>query len=103
MDYWKECISEAFEEAKIGATDEQIETVASWAESAHDNYGTAMGYDCIPNPLVQENEKLKTDLRKERDKVYCKECHGTGRIRSSGPVRSSDTECDVCHGEGRHS
>jgi len=64
-DYWIECISEAFCEANIAATKEQIETVASWAECAHDNFSMATGSDCIPNPLAQEiiEETMKPDFK----------------------------------------
>jgi hypothetical protein len=36
-DYWLDCIAEAFEDAGITASDEQIEAVANWAEGAHEN------------------------------------------------------------------
>jgi len=103
MKYWKECISEALEDAGIKATDEQIETVTSWVEGAHDNYSMAHGYDCIPNPLAQENDRLKRALENEQNMVHCKECNGKGRIYESYGTRSSDSPCDKCHGEGRHS
>lgn len=101
MDYWQECIAEAFEDAGITATKEQIETVVSWVEGAHENYGMATGSDCIPNPLVLENESLKKELTKERDKVICEECNGKGRIITQGPCHSSNSECYKCRGEGR--
>lgn len=101
MDYWKECITEAFEDAGIDATEDQIGTVAFWVEGAHDNYSMAHGHDYIPNPLVSENEDLKRELKKERDKVFCKECNGKGRIFQQGPYHSSDSECGKCRGEGR--
>lgn len=54
MDYWKECIEEALDDAGITATKEQIETIVGWVEGAHDNYGMAHGHDCIPNPMISE-------------------------------------------------
>ena len=101
MDYWKECISEAFEDAGITATDQQIEIVAEWVEGAHENYGMAMGHDCIPNPLTEENRQLQAEVKKEREKVFCEECQGRGRI-SQGPYHSGGIECSTCRGEGRH-
>lgn len=101
MDYWQECVAEALEDAGIGATKEQIETVTSWVEGAHENYGMAHGHECIPNPLVQENESLKREIIKERDKVICDNCNGRGRIVTQGPHHSSDSECYKCRGEGR--
>lgn len=63
MDYWDECIAEAFEDAGIEATADQIETVAGWVEGAHENYGMAHGYDAIPNPLSSEVEKLRRQIK----------------------------------------
>lgn len=103
MDYWTECVSEAFEDAGISATKEQIKTVASCVEVAHENYGMVHGYDAIPNPLALENDNLKRELRKEQDKVICEECQGKGRIITAGPYHSSDSRCWKCRGEGRHS
>lgn len=59
MDYWTETIKEAFEDAGISATKEQLETVAGWAEGAHENYGMAHGYDAIPNPANSEIDRIK--------------------------------------------
>ena len=67
MDYWKECIEEAFEDAGIDATQDQIVSVASFVDGAHENYGMSMGHDCIPNPLEAEICKLKEDFEKERN------------------------------------
>lgn len=102
MDYWEECIAEAFEDAGITATKDQIGTVVCWVEGAHDNFSMAHGHDCIPNPLKGENDSLRRELTKERDKVLCGECGGRGRIISHGPVHSSDSECSQCRGEGRY-
>ena len=65
MDYWKECISEAFCDVGIKATDEQIENVVGWVEGAHENYGMATGQECIPNPMQSEVEQLKAAHEKE--------------------------------------
>ena len=96
MDYWEECIAEAFEDAKIVATEEQIKTVASWVEGGHDNYSTATGGDCIPDPGQMENAKLKSELAKEKDQIFCHKCDGTGRSRYD-----KSEECFMCRGRGR--
>ncbi len=101
MDYWKECVSEAFEDAGISATTEQINIVASWVQGARENYGQAHGYDCIPNPAVEENKKLKLELEKEREKIICTQCGGAGRITSHGPYHSATGPCWKCGGEGK--
>lgn len=64
MDYWEECITEAFEDAGIEATKEQIDTVVAWVDGAHENYGMAFGHDAIPNPMQTEVEKLKAHIKK---------------------------------------
>ena len=103
MDYWKECISEALEDADLKASDEQIQNIAGWVEGAHENYGMAFGHDCIPNPQTLEIEGLQKELKKEREKVICRECNGNGRITEQGPVHSYNSECSQCRGEGRYS
>ena len=64
MDYWFECISEAFNEHGIVATKEQIQSVADDVKVANENHGTACGYDAIPNPRDAEIDKLKQQLKK---------------------------------------
>ena len=78
MDYWKECVAEAFEDAGIVATDEQIDTVTNWVDGAHENYGMAHGYDAIPSQIDTEVERL----RKEIDKIneqYERQLNGVRR------------------------
>lgn len=60
------------------------------------------GHDCIPNPLVEENEKLSRAIKLEREKVTCRECNGRGVIVENFCNRSSSSRCDKCNGEGRH-
>ena len=66
MDYWKECIEEAFEDAGITATQDQIDTVISWAEGAHENYGQATGNDVTSANLHAANER---DRREAMDAI----------------------------------
>lgn len=101
-DYWEECISEAFDDAGITASEDQINTVASWVEGAHENYGMAHGHGCIPNPLENENRELKRRLDEECDKVTCRECNGKGWIEENFGFRSIEYQCSKCRGEGRH-
>jgi len=101
MDYWEECISEAFEDAGLSATKEQIDIVTSWVEGSHDNYSMAHGHDCIPNPLATENEQLKIDLKKEKDKITCPDCKGNGYTVSYGGTFMAESRCSACQGEGR--
>lgn len=65
VDYWKEAISEAFDDAKISATDEQVGIVAGWAEGAHENYGQAHGYDVIGSPIETDKDREIERLKKQ--------------------------------------
>ncbi len=102
MDYWRECIESAFEEAGIQASEKQISVVTDCVDGAHENYGMAHGHECIPNPLAEENRRMEEELKKEKDKVFCRNCNGYGRVIENFGIRSSDTECWICHGEGKH-
>lgn len=101
MNYWEECISEAFEDAGITATKQQVDTVASWVEGAHDNYGMAHGHDCIPSYSSIERDQLAEELKKEKSKITCPECSGSGSITTQGPYHSATSDCSKCRGEGR--
>ena len=101
MKYWDEVIEEALSAENIVATKEQIKNIAGSVEVAHDCHGMAHGYDCIPNPAVEENKRLSHLLEQEKDKKQCKNCNGTGREISYGPCQSSDTQCWICNGEGK--
>jgi hypothetical protein len=72
MNYWMECISEAFDEAGIVATDEQIKSVADDVEGSHENYGLYSGQEAIPNPMLSEVTKLERRVKAvegERDEM----------------------------------
>lgn len=99
--YWKECLSEAFEDAGITATEDQLKTVTEWVEGAHENYGMATGQDCIPNPLEEANRELAQKLERERRKIICPDCRGNGMSVSYGPVHSAVSDCWKCRGDGR--
>jgi len=106
VNYWEECISEAVDEVGLRATKEQIATIASWVEGAHENYGTANGHDCMADPTEskaqQELRELK-DKNKKREEWEavtepCVICNTTGVVRDGW---GRDCMCDCCGGEGR--
>lgn len=68
MDYWKQCIFEAFEDSGITATDEQVDTVATWAEGAHDNYGMANGHDVIRDSVPSRFE-MEREIQSQADRI----------------------------------
>lgn len=67
--YYEEALKEAFEDAKITASNEQINIVVSWIESAVENKSMACGYDSIPDPRESEIDKLKTNHKKELERL----------------------------------
>lgn len=106
-DYWTEHAEIALEEAGItGATPEQINAIAAVIESAHEFYRQAHGHDVASANFAAEQlrelKRAEDALAAEKAKVICKTCNGRGRIITRGPYHSSDSECHVCRGEGRH-
>jgi hypothetical protein len=102
-EYWRITSEDALCEAGLAATQEQIDEVGWRFQRAAEVHGEYTGAYLIPDPMREENAKLLTLLNKERSKVFCRECQGTGRlIENFGPVgRSSNSECWKCHGEGK--
>lgn len=103
MDYWTETISQAFDEAGIDATEEQIELVVSHVEGAHENYDMAFGYSAasVLSPLKKEKERLRQELEEEKGRVCCRTCRGTGQIVDHGPSHTAQFDCYDCGGSGR--
>lgn len=100
--YWFETLAESFVEHGITATDEQIALVANDVQGSHENYGLAFPTPSGPHPLQRELDDTKKKLRKEQDKIVCRECWGEGRLISYGPYHSGNSQCWKCRGEGRH-
>lgn len=59
MDYYEETIREAFDDSGIIATEEQIENVVGWVKNAAENEYQAHGYECIPNPMESEIDRIR--------------------------------------------
>lgn len=102
-EYWVETVAQSLYEHGVTATNEQIEAIAEDIHGAHSMYGEYFGYHAIPNPLQGEAERLARELQKEKDKVLCEECKGSGRNISYGPCHSFESTCLKCRGDGRHS
>ncbi len=99
MNYWEECLTESFEEHGVIATPEQLIAITKDIESAFENYG--MAYPIPENPLKSELSDLKRELKKERKKIICSKCKGTGQDISYGLSYTAITSCDKCNGEGK--
>ena len=98
-DYWTECIETAADECGLLLTAEQLECLAGAAESGHQYYGQA--YPSQSPSLDTETERLRRELKQERDKVMCPECRGTGVEIVYFSDRVSRSECYRCRGKGR--
>lgn len=105
MDYWKECIEAAFEDAGINASEEQIEICAGVVEGAHENYGMAFGYDSIGHVETDAERELKA-MKKEKENREmweastkpCRSCLTTGSVNDGW---GRPTTCMDCDGKGR--
>ena len=75
MDYWREAIEAAFEEADIEAMGWQIELVAGFVEVSHENYGMYRGYDVRQSPVPDERdrkiESLERQVAELENDVHC--------------------------------
>jgi hypothetical protein len=98
-DYYYECLASSFDEHSIDATPAQLLAVSKDIALAVENVGLAFHQPESPYP--REIKRLTEELAKEREKVICRTCNGTGRIVSHGPIHSSETQCHKCHGAGR--
>ena len=58
-EYWESCIQEALEDAKLKASEEQINTLVSWVEGAHENFSMFYGYDIADKNLICEKEDAR--------------------------------------------
>jgi hypothetical protein len=100
IDVLKECLAEALDEhAGVSVSDEALTAIAEDIEGFYDNLDLVEYRPA--NPLISETDRLRAELKRERVKVVCKECHGIGRIISYGPYHGSNTQCWKCHGEGK--
>ncbi len=100
QNYWEECLATSFEEHGIIVTDLQLKAIADDIQNSHENIGLA--FHVPENPLIPEVANLKRELKKEREKVTCDECHGTGNIITYGGTLQFQSSCLQCNGEGRY-
>jgi len=98
--YWREALQSSFEEHAVTVTDEQLDAITRDIEGSHECYGMAF-YSPDP-PSVSEADRLRVELKAERDKVHCETCDGRGRISSAFGTFVSNSQCWKCRGEGRH-
>lgn len=105
-DYWSECISIAADECGLSMTQEQLDCMADSVKGGHENYSMASGDDVFSANLTASKAREVSDLKKvvqrEKDKVHCRNCNGSGSVHTYGGTMMSTSQCWVCDGEGRH-
>lgn len=89
-DYWRITIEEILGEAKVEATEEQInqiaENVASAASVSTDYSAPVSGTDT--------EKELRSELEKHKNKTVCPKCNGKGG--HTVPVGTSHTTWNKC-------
>ena len=98
--FWQEVISEAASECGVTLTAEQLECFAKSAEMAHENYGLSF-YE-PESPYPGEIKRLEAEVKREREKIHCRICNGTGTTVTYGGTMMGTSRCWKCHGEGRY-
>lgn len=92
--YYEDTVREAFEDARIIATEEQIDTVISWVIGAAENHGMANGHDDIPSPKDCEIEKLKESHKKEIERLEKRDLQYRKSVASRHNVDASSVYLD---------
>jgi len=102
IEYWDEALGDSlcqidrFDALTSEERREVAKHLAGWAESQ------SMAFYTPEAPEPRAIKRLEGELKKERSKIVCRECHGEGRLRYSAGPWAVNTGCHVCHGEGRH-
>ncbi|WP_425318772.1 hypothetical protein [Pseudomonas nitroreducens] len=98
-DYFAEGLAESLEEHGVEATSEQIKAIAKDVALFAESIGQAL---YVPeSPGIREADLLQKELERERAKVVCRVCNGSGNTVSHGPHHSAHSTCWKCNGEGR--
>ena len=100
-DFWREVVSDALCEHGVTASDTQIAFIATDIQGCAENMDMAFPTPSGPSPELQELEKLRKELKRERNKVVCPECRGRGEEYFRGPYHGSLQTCWKCSGAGR--
>lgn len=96
--YYYECVSDAASECGLNIEQHHLKYIAEAVAGAVENYSTA--FHTPDSPLVSENARLKTELKREQTKDLCGQCKGQGSLTTPGPYHSSTSQCWACNGSG---
>ena len=102
QDFWEDVLSESADEHGASLTGEQIKLVAKDIAMAAENMDMVFPAPSGPSPVEVELRETREALTREREKVTCRQCNGTGQERCDGPSHYSISNCWKCRGEGRH-
>ena len=106
LDWERELYTEVVDEAveRLGIKDRVcfadiafIGNLVAEAAGVHQDYAAP-----VENPDRAEIERLTKELKKERSKVGCFTCRGTGRLEEMAWPWHTNTQCWKCNGEGKH-
>lgn len=105
MDYWRETVECALEDAGIKVTNDQLKALVGDIEVAHENYGMMHGHDVASaNLKADERDKLdkaKKALMYEEEKVPCPECEGKRAPTFNGQWEAARYQCWKCDRTGK--
>lgn len=106
LEYWREAVACALDEAGLAATSEQIDIVAKSIKQSRDCEYQAFGDDVADkNWYAQQNremEDMRIKLAMEQAKRVCPACRGTGKdVHELIAGRVSVSRCYKCGGEGK--
>ena len=92
LEYWIESVRDTMEEVGCELSTEAITSIAENMIITAEQEGMAFGYDAIPNPLQTEIDRVKDQLRQERDRCDSREYEMRGELkeeRRSWAIRES--------------
>lgn len=74
-----------------------IGNLVAEAAGVHHDYAAP-----VANPEREEIRRLEAELKKERNKVGCLVCRGTGRVEGAAGPWYTNSQCWKCRGEGKY-
>lgn len=98
-DYWQECIAIAAEECDLKLTKEQLDCLASSAESGHEHYGMAF-YSPPPSDRINDIEsEWKAKLKRLQDEFDAYKGNAETAVKQALRVHRDDHVSIEPHGE----